>query len=142
MIGGGNSAIDAARMALRPEDVESVTIFYRRTREEMPAFEEEIEAAEQEGIELETLVTPGPGPRRRTGRLSGLECIRNELGDADASGRRRPVPIAGTEHVVPLDTLIVAIGEDSGIDAITPAALEPPRDHVLEHGSGRLAPRC
>jgi NADPH-dependent glutamate synthase beta subunit-like oxidoreductase len=55
------------------------------------------------------------------GRLSGLECIRNELGDADASGRRRPVPLHGSEHVVELDTLIVAIGEDTGVDAISPA---------------------
>jgi NADH-quinone oxidoreductase subunit F len=120
VIGGGNSAIDAARMALRLKEVESVTILYRRTRDEMPAFGEEIEAADQEGVRIETLVTPiriiSEG-----GLLTGLECIRNELGDADESGRRRPVPQEGTEHVVDLDTLIVAIGEDSGIDAVTPA---------------------
>jgi len=120
VIGGGNSAIDAARMALRLTDVEKVTILYRRTRDEMPAFAEEIEAAEQEGIRVETLVAP-VRIASRDGRLTGLECIRNELGDADEKGRRKPVPIAGTEHMVDLDTLIVAIGEDSGIDAITPA---------------------
>jgi NADPH-dependent glutamate synthase beta subunit-like oxidoreductase len=107
-------------MALRLKNVDEVTILYRRTRDEMPAFAEEIEAADQEGIRIETLVTPvriiGDD-----GRLAGLECVRNELGEADRSGRRRPVPIEGTEHVVGLDTLIVAIGEDSGIDAITPA---------------------
>ena len=120
VIGGGNSAIDAARMALRLKDVDEVTILYRRTRGEMPAFAEEIEAADQEGIHLKTLVTP-VGIISEDGRLKGLECVRNELGDADESGRRRPVPIKGTEHVIPLDTLIVAIGEDSGIDAVTPA---------------------
>ncbi len=120
VIGGGNSAIDAARMALRFKDVEEVSILYRRTRDEMPAFMEEIEAAEQEGIHIRTLVTPVEIVSEN-GRLTGLECIRNELGDADESGRRRPVPIEGTEQLFDLETLIVAIGEDSGIDAITPA---------------------
>jgi NADH-quinone oxidoreductase subunit F len=120
VIGGGNSAIDAARVALRINEVESVSILYRRTRDEMPAFAEEIEGAIQEGIRLETLVTPAR-VISKNGRLTGLECVRNELGDADESGRRRPVPIQGTEHVIELDTLIVAIGEDTGIDAITPA---------------------
>ncbi|MCK5406158.1 MAG: FAD-dependent oxidoreductase, partial [Candidatus Krumholzibacteria bacterium] len=120
VIGGGNSAIDAARMALRLNSVDEVTILYRRTRDEMPAFAEEIEAADQEGIRIETLVTP-VRIVNDNGRLAGLECIRNELGEADESGRRRPMPIGGTEHVIDLDTLIVAIGEDSGIDAITPA---------------------
>ncbi len=119
VIGGGNSAIDAARMALRFKEVEEVNILYRRTRDEMPAFSEEIEAAIQEGIRIETLVTP-VRIVSSNGRLTGLECIRNELGEADDSGRRRPVPVKGTEHVIDLDTLIVAIGEDSGIDAITP----------------------
>jgi NADH-quinone oxidoreductase subunit F len=120
VIGGGNSAIDAARMALRLKDVDKVTILYRRTRDEMPAFAEEIEAADQEGIRIETLVTP-VGIVSNKGHLTGIACISNELGDADESGRRRPVLIEGTEHIVDLDTLIVAIGEDSGIDAITPA---------------------
>jgi len=120
VIGGGNSAIDAARMALRLKEVTGVTILYRRTRNEMPAFAEEIEAADQEGITIKTLVTP-VRVISADGSLAGLECVRNELGDADASGRRRPVPVRGTEHVIELDTLIVAIGEDSGIDALTPA---------------------
>jgi NADH-quinone oxidoreductase subunit F len=120
VIGGGNSAIDAARMALRQKDVASVTILYRRTREEMPAFAEEIEAAGQEGIKIETLVTPIK-VMATDGHLAGLGCIRNELGEVDSSGRRRPVPIPGTEFIVPLDTLVVAIGEDSGVDAISPA---------------------
>ncbi|MHC4942007.1 MAG: NADH-ubiquinone oxidoreductase-F iron-sulfur binding region domain-containing protein [Planctomycetota bacterium] len=120
VIGGGNSAIDAARMAMRLKDVESVTILYRRTRDEMPAFAEEIQAAIQEGIHIQPLVSP-VRVLGKDGRITGLECIRNELGDSDASGRRRPVPMPGTEHVIDLDTLIVAIGEDSGVDAMTPA---------------------
>ncbi|MBN1211862.1 MAG: FAD-dependent oxidoreductase [candidate division Zixibacteria bacterium] len=120
VIGGGNSAIDAARMAIRQKDVESVTILYRRTQDEMPAFAEEIEAAEQEGIELRTLVAPTRILSEK-GRLTGLECIKNELGDTDASGRRRPVPIPGSEFTVELDTLVIAIGEDSGTDCISPA---------------------
>jgi NADH-quinone oxidoreductase subunit F len=122
VIGGGNSAIDAARMAIRQKDVESVTILYRRTQAEMPAFSEEIEAAEQEGIKVITLVAPTK-VIASDGRLTALECIKNELGDVDSSGRRRPVPIKGSEYIIKLDTLIVAIGEDSGIDAIAPARM-------------------
>ncbi len=122
VIGGGNSAIDAARMALRQKDVQSVTILYRRTRDDMPAFLEEIEATGQEGIKIVTLVSPTK-VIATDGHLAGLECVRNELGETDASGRRRPVPIPGTEHVIELDTLVVAIGEDTGIDAIGPARL-------------------
>ena len=121
VIGGGNSAIDAARVALRQEDVRNVTIFYRRTREEMPAYDEEIEGAIQEGAKLEILVTPirivSTG-----GKLAGLECLRNKLGEPDTSGRRRPVPIAGSEFIVPLDTLVVAISESSDIDCLSVAA--------------------
>jgi NADH-quinone oxidoreductase subunit F len=120
VIGGGNSAIDAARTALRQRDVESVTILYRRTREEMPAFAEEIEAADQEGIKIHTLVSPKK-IITTSSYFSGLQFIENELGDTDSSGRRRPVPLEGTEQVMELDTLIVAISEDSGIDSIGPA---------------------
>ena len=120
VIGGGNSAIDAARTALRQKDVESVTILYRRTREEMPAFAEEIEAADQEGINIQTLVSPTK-VITTSGFFSGLKCIKNELGDTDSSGRRRPVPLKNTEYIIELDTLIVAISEDSGVDSIGPA---------------------
>jgi NADH-quinone oxidoreductase subunit F len=118
VIGGGNSAIDAARVALRQKDVESVNIIYRRTKEEMPAFEEEIEAAEQEGIVLQTLITPNK-IIESDGKLKGIECLRNQLGDVDSSGRRKPVPIEGSEFILELDTLIVAISEDSGRDCIS-----------------------
>jgi NADH-quinone oxidoreductase subunit F len=120
VIGGGNSAIDAARTAVRQRDVDSVTVLYRRTRAEMPAFAEEIEAALEEGMTLKTLVTP-TGIRTTSGVFSHLECVRNTLGAPDSSGRRRPVPLEDSEFTIELDTLIVAISEDSGVDSITPA---------------------
>jgi NADH-quinone oxidoreductase subunit F len=120
IVGGGNSAVDAARIAIRQPGVKSVTVFYRRTKEEMPAFAEEIEAALQEGIRIETLVAP-TGIVSEGGRLAGIECIKNQLGELDASGRRRPVAMPGTQHVVPLDTLIVAISEGSDTDCVTVA---------------------
>ena len=115
VIGGGNSAIDAARIALRQDAVDRVTIIYRRTRDEMPAFPDEIEAAIEEGVILETLLSP-TNVLSRGGRVSALECVKNELGTRDASGRRRPVPIQDSEHTVQLDTLVVAIGEQPDID--------------------------
>ena len=123
VIGGGDSAVDAAGVALRQEGVENATIFYRRTREEMPAQDKDIEAVLEEGVRLETLMTP---VRILTdkGRLAGVECIKNRLGDVDASGRRKPVPITGTEHVVLLDTLIVTIGDIPDIDYITSMGID------------------
>jgi NADH-quinone oxidoreductase subunit F len=111
IIGGGNSALDAARVAIRQKDVKEVTIFYRRTRNEMPAYAEEIEAALDEGIRIETLVAP-VSVKAGQGKLQGIEFLRNELGDKDDSGRARPVPIPGSEFVAELDTLVVAISEE------------------------------
>jgi NADH-quinone oxidoreductase subunit F len=124
VIGGGNSAIDAARVAIRQEAVESVTILYRRTREEMPAFEEEIEAALTEGIELQTLVSP-VGINAKDGALAGVEIIKNQLGDRGRDGRRRPVPISGSEAGLPFDTLIVAISEQPGTSCLAENTAQP-----------------
>jgi NADH:ubiquinone oxidoreductase subunit F (NADH-binding)/NADPH-dependent glutamate synthase beta subunit-like oxidoreductase/(2Fe-2S) ferredoxin len=110
VIGGGNSAIDAARVALRQEGVESVTVLYRRTRREMPAFAAEIDAALEEGVQLETLVAPVK-VQTEGGKMTAVELVRCDLGEVDGSGRRRPVPREGSEYVLPLDTLVVAIGE-------------------------------
>ena len=88
-----------------------MTIFYRRTRGEMPAYAEEIEAALEEGIEIETLVAP-VGVKSASGKLTGVEFQRNELGERDDSGRARPVPLPGSEFVAELDTLVVAISEE------------------------------
>jgi NADH-quinone oxidoreductase subunit F len=120
VIGGGNSAVDAARVALRQPDVTEVTILYRRTRAEMPAFEEEIDAALEEGVRLETLVTPR-AIRAEKGRLAGVTCVRNRLGERDASGRRRPIPVEGSVLDLALDTLIVAISEGSDTDCLAVA---------------------
>ncbi len=112
VVGGGNSAVDAARVAIRQPGVSEVTIFYRRTRHEMPAYEEEIEGALEEGVKLEELVSP-VNLHSREGRLVAAEFVRNELGEVDAGGRRRPIARPGSEFRVALETLIVAIGEES-----------------------------
>jgi NADPH-dependent glutamate synthase beta subunit-like oxidoreductase/coenzyme F420-reducing hydrogenase delta subunit len=126
VIGGGNSAIDAARIALRQKGVDEVTIIYRRTQEEMPAFSDEIDAAIEEGVVLKTLLSP-VGVKTEESSLVGLECIENELGPLDSSGRRRPVPIDGSEHILPLDTLIVAVGENPGFERSTAFDIEMTR---------------
>ena len=108
VIGGGNAAIDVARTALRL-GAREVSIIYRRTRDEMPAFSEEVAAALEEGVDLQTLTMP---KRILTGE-GGLkvECVQMELGEFDESGRRRPVEIPGTEHVIEADSVILGIGQ-------------------------------
>ena len=121
IIGGGNAAVDAARAAVRMKGCEKVIVIYRRTQAEMPAFEEEIEAMFEEGIEVQFLTAP-VRIIEENGRLTGVECIRMKLGEEDESGRRRPVPIEGTEFVIDLESLIIAIGEEpdlSFLDAET-----------------------
>jgi NADPH-dependent glutamate synthase beta subunit-like oxidoreductase len=117
VIGGGNSAVDAARVAVRQKGVESVTILDRRTRAEMPAYQEEIEAALEEGIVLKSLVAPLEVVSQN-GKLAGVKFIQNKLGDRDAAGRQQPVPIPGSEYVEALDTLIVAISEQPETDGL------------------------
>lgn len=109
VVGGGNSAVDAARTALRSGAPE-VTIFYRRTIAEMPAFREEVKAAMEEGIKIEFLTAPVKLVTKNN-KLTGCEFVRMALGDVDESGRRKPVPVKGSEFTVNLNTLIVAIGE-------------------------------
>jgi NADH-quinone oxidoreductase subunit F len=111
IVGGGNSAMDAARIAIRQPGVESVTIFYRRTQDTMPAYKEEIEAGLAEGVVIEELVAP-VSVESKDGKLAGIQFIRNTLGARDASGRGRPVPVKGSEFVASLDTLIVSISEE------------------------------
>jgi heterodisulfide reductase subunit A len=119
VVGGGNVAMDAARCARRIPGCE-VTLVYRRTREEMPAYADEIQGALQEGITILELA----GPVRLEedqGKLTQVVCLKNELGPPDASGRRRPVPVEGSEFVLPCDTLIPAIGQypdDLGMDGL------------------------
>ncbi len=119
VIGGGNSAIDAARVAVRL-GADNVTIAYRRTRKEMPAFEEEIEAAEEEGVIIEYLVAPTRIIGEK-GKLSGLECVRNKMGEPDSSGRRRPVPVEGSDFILDCDVVIPAISQEPDIEEISNA---------------------
>jgi heterodisulfide reductase subunit A-like polyferredoxin len=116
IVGGGNVAIDVARSAVRL-GAESVQIIYRRTRAEMPAWEEEIQAAETEGVRLTYLSAPQE-ILTTDGRVTGLRCIRMELGEPDSSGRRRPVPVPGSEYDLDIDQLIPAIGQRPDLSAI------------------------
>ncbi|MDO8746483.1 MAG: FAD-dependent oxidoreductase, partial [Thermodesulfovibrionales bacterium] len=109
-IGGGNAAVDAARAAYRMKGTEKVTLIYRRTRGEMPAYKEEVDAAIEEGIDIQFLSAP-TRVLTQNGKLAGIEAVRMELGEVDASGRRRPVPVQGSEFTIELDALIKAIGE-------------------------------
>jgi heterodisulfide reductase subunit A2 len=109
VVGGGNTAIDCARTAKRLGG-ERVKLIYRRTRDEMPAADEEIEALIHEGIEIQFLTTPVRFYAEK-GKLSQMECIRMELGEPDASGRRRPVPVEKSEFTLPVDTVITALGQ-------------------------------
>jgi heterodisulfide reductase subunit A len=123
IVGGGNTAIDAARCSLRL-GAQEVILAYRRSREEMPANSWEIEDAEQEGVDLQLLTQPIE-VLTKEGRITGVRCIRMRLGEPDASGRRRPLPVAGSEFVIEADALIAAVAQ-----APETSFLEP--DHGLE----------
>lgn len=111
VVGGGNVAMDAARTSLRLQP-EKVTVVYRRSRTEMPARAEEIEHAEQEGVEFLFLTNPVRILGNDEGWVTGVECVRMELGEPDASGRRSPIPVAGSEFILPAETFIIAIGNN------------------------------
>ncbi len=116
VIGGGNVAIDVARCAVRL-GAETVNIIYRRTRAEMPAWEEEIHAAESEGVQIKYLSAPQE-VLVEDGQVAGLRCIQMELGEPDSSGRRRPIPIPGSENDIEIDQLIPAIGQKPDLSAL------------------------
>jgi len=109
VIGGGNTAVDAARSALRLGSKE-VVIVYRRSREEMPAHDEEVAQVEEEGIRIQFLTAP-VRIHGRDGRVEAMECTQMALGEPDSSGRRRPEPIAGSEFNIKVDNVIMAIGQ-------------------------------
>ncbi|MEJ2126043.1 MAG: NADPH-dependent glutamate synthase [Candidatus Bathyarchaeota archaeon] len=110
VIGGGNVAMDAARCSLRL-GAEKVYIVYRRAREQLPARAEEAENAEEEGIIFNLLTNPVKFTGDESGWVNGMECIKMELGEPDASGRRRPVPIEGSNFMMDVDTVVIAIGQ-------------------------------
>lgn len=125
VIGGGNTAMDAARTALRIGASE-VTIVYRRSESEITAAKDEIREAQEEGIKFQMLTSPKAVVGKK-GKVVGLECILNELGEPDASGRRSPVPIEGSEFVIEVDNVITAIGQRPDLTNI---------DFGLEKGRG------
>ena len=108
MIGGGNTAIDVAVEAKRLGADVSL-LLYRRTEHEMPAYEHEVELARTEGVEIRFLVNPVAIVGN--GRVEGVRCAQMQLGEPDASGRRRPEPVPGSEFVIPVDTVVKAIGQ-------------------------------
>jgi glutamate synthase (NADPH/NADH) small chain len=112
VLGGGNTAMDSVRTALRL-GAENAIIMYRRSRKEMPARIDEIHHAEQEGVQFHLLTTPIKYNGNEDGWVTSMECLKMELGEPDASGRRRPVPIEGSNFTMEVDTVVVAIGNSS-----------------------------
>ena len=118
VVGGGNTAMDAARCALRL-GAKQVTVLYRRSRHEMPAIDEEIEEAEEEGVKIEYLAAPIE-VLATIGRATALKCVRMRLVDPDDSGRRRPEPVRGSEYTLPVDTVIPALGQEADLSFLEP----------------------
>ena len=114
VVGGGNTAIDCVRVALR-EGAEESILLYRRTRKEMPAEPYEVDDAEEEGVKFMFLALPTKLITENN-KIVGVEVLKMELGEPDASGRRSPQPIAGSEYVIPCDLVIPAIGQDPDLD--------------------------
>lgn len=122
VIGGGNSAIDAARTALRLGS--RVTIAYRRSREEIPANDDEIEEAEKEGIKIHYLAAPNK-IIGKNGKVTGLECIKMKLGKPDKSGRAKPIPIKNSEFIIDADVIIPAISQKPDLTFL-------PKEHTID----------
>lgn len=127
VIGGGNTAMDAARVALRLQKINkiqpNVSIFYRRTENEMPARRPEIEHAKEEGINFRFLVQPVEFIGNKEGYVKKIKCLRCKLGEPDSSGRRRPVPIKGSEFEESCDIAIIAVGLGANrvLTSVTPS---------------------
>ncbi len=130
VIGGGNSAIDSARVALRL-GAKKVTILYRRSREQMPAFSEEVDAVEEEGINLQLLCAPVK-LIHNDGKLIGIECMRMKLGELDESNRAKPVPIEHSQFIMPCDTIISAIGQKIDDSVIQDFPLKLSRRNLIK----------
>ena len=138
VIGGGNTALDSARTARRVGS-EQVDIYYRRTREEMPVSEVEYNEAREEGIRINFLVSP-TRILRADGRAVGIECIRMKLGEADETGRRKPIPIEGSEFSVTADTVIPAVGQAPDLSFLPPdSKLERAKWGALQVDGNTLA---
>ncbi len=136
VVGGGNVAMDVARVSRRL-GAASVTIAYRRTRAELPAHHVEADDAEQEGVGFTFLVAPAEVTGDASGAVSGLRCTKMRLGEPDASGRRRPEPIPGSEYVIPADIIVSAIGLSADAGAFG-GMLESNRNGTLVAREGTL----
>lgn len=132
VVGGGNVAMDAARMALRL-GAEKVDIVYRRTKNEMPARREEVAHAEEEGVNFRFLENPVRIIPDQNGKVCGIEVLSYELGESDASGRRSPVAVPGSEHTVDCDAVIVALGNGSNplMVQTTPGLDADKKGHII-----------
>jgi NADH-quinone oxidoreductase subunit F len=138
IIGGGNVALDSSRTALRL-GADEVSIFYRRSREEMPVTEVEYDEALAEGIQVNFLVSP-TRIANDDWKVAGLQCVHMKLGEPDASGRRRPIPVDGSEFFAPADTVIAAVGQAPDLSFLPPgSALERTRWERLAVDANRLA---
>lgn len=139
VVGGGNTAIDCARTALRL-GVPEVTILYRRSRGEMPALPDEIGDAEQEGVSISYLTAPVE-VLQQNGRARGLRCVRMELGEPDASGRRRPIPVPGSEFELDFDSVLLAIGQkpDDALAGTSADGIAFSRDGTVQVNAETLA---
>ena len=136
VVGGGNTAIDAARTALRL-GAKEVSILYRRAREQMPAWDEEIDAALEEGVKLETLAAPVKIEKAEAGLA--LTCVRMELGEPDESGRRRPLPVEGSEYTIVVDEIIAAIGQNVDSSMVQELELTPWGSINADERTGRTS---
>ncbi|MDI6848142.1 MAG: FAD-dependent oxidoreductase, partial [Candidatus Bathyarchaeia archaeon] len=151
VIGGGNVAIDVSRVALRL-GAKKVCILYRRSKEEMPAFQPEVEQAEKEDIEFLFL----KAPKRiigKNGKVAAIECLEMALTEPDETGRKKPIPIEGSEHIIPADTVITTIGQaldttslpeglklNHGIIDVDPQTLQTNIPHIFTGGDAVLGP--
>lgn len=127
VIGAGNTAIDGATCSVRL-GAENVKILYRRTKEEMTAYDFEYEFAKQDGVEFRWLTAPKRIIGDENGKVTGIECLKMKLGEPDQDGRRRPHPVEGSEYVIPADAVIKAIGQTRHLELI--------KGFGLEHDSG------
>lgn len=139
VLGGGNVAMDAARMALRL-GADEVHLVYRRSEKEMPARIEEVHHAKEEGVVFHTLENAKRILGDEAGRVRAIECLKYELGEPDASGRRSPVAIAGSEFEFPVDTVVVAVGSGSNplIAATTPEIEVDSKGHIIVDENTRM----
>jgi glutamate synthase (NADPH/NADH) small chain len=144
VMGAGNVAMDAARTALRLGAEESY-IVYRRSAQEMPARHEEIEHAEEEGVQFMLLTSPIEFIGDENGSLTAMKCVKFELGEPDASGRRKPVQIPGSEHIIAIDTAVIAIGQGPNplVTTTTPGLeLKPGKGTIIADDNGATSKKA